>query len=389
MRRILHVDMDAFFAAVEVRENPDLAGKPLIVGGRDALHGVVTTASYEARRYGVHSAMPMEEARRRCPEGIFVPARHGLYSETSARIMAIFRRYTPLVEPLSIDEAFLDVTGSRLLFGAATEIAVSIQETLEEEEGLSASIGVSYNKFLAKLASDMEKPHGLTVIRPEDLESRVWPLPVERMMGVGRRSLPALRRLGIRTIGALAHERPERLRPIFGKNAEDIIARAQGRDDRPVQTERLPKSFGREATFFESRQKSQALLRQLMDQTEDVAHRLRKAGMVGEVVTLKWRTSDFKTHTRQRQLSEPTASFEPLWQAVVALYETLPAQATLRLVGMSVAKLRFAEERQLSLFEAPPDTALDEALDAINEKFGPGTLRRAFQIERSHRDGDA
>lgn len=387
-RRILHVDMDAFFAAVEIRENPALRDLPVIVGGRDLMHGVVTTASYKARVYGVRSAMSLEEARRRCPQGIYLPARHHLYRTISHDIMCLLMEYTPQVEKISIDEAFLDITNSQKLFGDAISMAGMIQGRVLKEFGLSCSIGISYNKFLAKLASDMKKPYGLTAIGYEDLAEKVWPLSIERMMGIGHRSAAQLKRLGIYTIGDLAQQSPQRLSHIFGKNTLKVIHRAQGHDPREVVSERLAKSFGKEMTFYQPQTKSSQMLRQLMNLTEEAVWRMRQANLVGAVVVLKWKTVALKTHTRQMTLSNLSNSFQDIWSAVVELYQVLPDDLPLRLVGMYITRLHSAQLRQQTLFDHGPNThtVLDDTLDAINQRFGYGTMKRAFQIERDDID---
>ena len=248
-RAIMHIDMDAFFAAVEQRDNPELKGKPVIVGGSVESRGVVSTASYEARTYGVHSAMPMTEAHRLCPNGIYLPVDMQKYRRVSRQIMDIFHRFTPEVEAISLDEAFLDLTESLRLFGSAEEIGRKIKQLIREELQLTASVGLSYNKFLAKLASDMDKPDGFYQIRPEDLQEKVWVLPVRRMMGVGPKTAQMLEKMGVTTIGQLAGMNAGLLEHILGKQGLVMHEVANGIDNRPVEPVRESKSVGRETTF--------------------------------------------------------------------------------------------------------------------------------------------
>ena len=300
---ILHCDMDAFYASVEERERPELVGKPVIVGGSPEKRGVVSAANYVARKYCVHSAMPAATARWLCPQGIFLPPRISYYAEISRQIREIFERFTPLVEPLSLDEAFLDVTGSEKLFGSAAEIGQKIKLTVREEIGLVVSVGVAPNKFLAKIASDLNKPDGFLVV--EKVQEFLDPLPVERLWGVGKQSSKVFERLGIRTIGQLRQWPVETLVSRFGSQGKHLWQLAHGIDDRPVVPEREAKSISHETTFEHDVDDQDVLRAWLADLTEQVGWRLRRHGLRGRTVRLKVRFADFSTITRSQTLSEP------------------------------------------------------------------------------------
>ncbi|MCZ6794380.1 MAG: DNA polymerase IV, partial [Planctomycetota bacterium] len=314
-RRILHLDMDAFFAAVEVLDNPELRGKPVIVGGTPQGRGVVSTASYEARRYGVHSAMPAAQAVKLCPAGIFLRPRLGRYAAVSREVFHLLAAYTPLVEPVSIDEAFLDVTGCRPLRGAsrssgAVAIARELQERVEEVTGgLTCSVGVAWNKFLAKLASDLEKPRGLVVVPEEGVEEFLGPLPVSRLWGVGPRTAERLGRLGLRRVKDLQAVPAGDLERILGKELGRHVARlSRGQDERPVEPHGDPRSISMEQTYgeFLPADDVERLEAELFRMSDGVASRLRKSGLRGRVVTLKVRDERFATRTRSRTLPSPT-----------------------------------------------------------------------------------
>lgn len=395
MRTILHVDMDAFFAATEQRDHPEWRGKPVIVGGRVEDRGVVATASYEARTYGVHSAMPMVEAKRRCPEGIFVTSTMASYQFESKRIMAIFQTYTPQVEAISIDEAFLDVTHSRLLYGDGIQIARSIQSDIHDETGLSASIGVSYNKFLAKLASDMDKPHGLSILRQADVQKRVWPMPVARMLGVGKQAEKQLKQHHIYTIGDLAQADAYLLEKILGKHAHPMRERANGIDDRQVETETEAKSIGRETTFSQDIADHYALETVLMQLTDDVCRRLRAHRMKGRTVTIKWRLADFSTFTRAVTLDHYDVAFDVIWGTAKTLFRKHHHNQPLRLIGITVSHLMPEDavfEQPLLFDDAPTNQKdIDAVLDRINEKVGFQAVGRARILsfeEEKHETGE-
>ena len=310
---ILHVDMDAFYASVEEREQPGLRGRPLVVGGRPEARGVVAAANYAARKFGVHSAMPSATALRLCPQLLIIPPRGGLYAEVSAQIRAVFERYTPIVEPLSLDEAFLDPAGSERLHGDAEQIGHSIKATIRAELGLVASVGVAPNKFLAKLASGADKPDGFTVIHPGHARAFLDDLPVERIWGVGKAAKARLNRAGIRTVRQLRQSSPAWLKTEFGQNGERLWHLAHGRDERKVTPDGEVKSISQETTFASDVTALEVLQATALDLTEGVCYRLRRAGLTGKTVTLKIRFEDFSTITRARSLGEPSNATDEVW----------------------------------------------------------------------------
>ena len=382
-RQIIHLDMDAFYPAVEVLDNPELKGKPVIVGG-SRNRGVVSSASYEARKFGVHSAQPMATAMRLCPHGIYLPVRMSRYQEVSDQIFEIFRRFTPLVEGLSIDEAFLDVTGSVRLFGKPEDIARRIKETVFKETGLTVSAGVAPSKFVAKIASDMQKPDGLTVVQPDHVREFLDPLPVRRMWGVGKVTQEALERLGIHTFKDLRQMSVEILEKHFGKHGINMQLLAMGIDEREVVPEHDAKSIGHEETFETDIIDLGLAKKELLSQAHRVAHRMRQEQVKGETVTLKVKYSDFTLITRSRMLPEATDDASVIYSTACALLEkTAVGKRPVRLLGISISNLSTHPESQLSLFlgdkEPLKKSKLNTALDSIQEKFGdkglrPGTL---------------
>ncbi|MDQ2965300.1 MAG: DNA polymerase IV, partial [Chloroflexota bacterium] len=313
-RTILHVDLDAFFAAVEQRDRPELRGKPVIVGGGGPNdRGVVSAASYEARRFGVHSAMPLRQAGRLCPDGVFLPVDGAKYQSASRDVMAVLRRFTPLVEPISIDEAFLDVTGSRKLFGDGETVGRRIKEAVRDEVRLTISVGVASTKLVAKIASDLRKPDGLVVVPPGDEAAFLAPLPISRLWGVGEQTAAALRDYGVRTIGELAALDPEILTRRFGKHGASLAARARGEDTDPVSDRAEAKSIGHEHTFDVDTADRETIERTLLAMAEGVAGRLRASGVKAGTITVKIRDSTFHTITRQRTLPAPTDLTDPIW----------------------------------------------------------------------------
>jgi len=391
---ILHCDMDAFYASVEERDRPELAGHPVIVGGTPERRGVVSAANYAARRYGVHSAMPAATARRLCPHGVFLAPRIDRYAEVSRRIRDVFERFTPLVEPLSLDEAFLDVTGSERLFGPAPEIGRQIKQAVREETGLVVSVGVAPNKFLAKIASDLEKPDGFVVVEPGRVAKFLDPLPVERLWGVGKQASRVFQRLGIRTIGQLRQRPIETLKSRFGAQGEHLWQLAHGIDDRRVVPEREAKSISHETTFERDVGDLEVLRAWLVDLVEQVGWRLRRYGLRGRTVHLKVRFADFATITRSHTLPEPTDVTHELWQAADALLcHRLPAgHLPVRLLGMGVGGLDDTGSVQGILFdrdERKKQEGLDAAADRIRERFGSSALRRAASLPSRKMPGDA
>lgn len=391
---IIHVDMDAFFASIEQRDNPALQGKPVIVGGSKEGRGVVSTASYEARKFGVHSAMPMAEAVRRCPDGIYLPVDMKKYRAVSRQIMDIFQRFTPEVEAISVDEAFLDVTGSQRLFGLAEQIGWQIKEIIGRELHLTASVGLSYNKFLAKLASDLEKPDGFCQIGPEELQQKVWPLSIRRMMGVGQKTAQLLEQMGVTTIGKLAVMDAGLLEHVLGKQGPLIHQLANGMDQRPVEPVRESKSVGRETTFPQDIDDGYTLETILFTLTDDVCHTLRSNGLKGKTVSIKLRYPDFRSISRAMTLERYTASFEPVFQAVRALmaqhYQTGTA---VRLIGVTVSNLKQEAQivEQQELFGNGADDKyqqLNRVMDQINGKYGGDTVRRARKLTGWDKNGE-
>ena len=383
---ILHVDQDAFYASVEERDRPELVGKPVIVGGAAEKRGVVSAANYVARRYGVHSAMPSATAHRLCPHGIYLPPRIGYYAEISRQIRDIFEQFTPLVEPLSLDEAFLDVTGTEHLFGSAVEIARQIKQTIREEVRLVASVGVAPNKFLAKIASDLKKPDALVVVEADKVQEFLDPLPVERLWGVGKQSSKVFQRLGIRTICQLRQCPPDMLQARFGSSGEHLWELARGRDDRPVVPEREAKSISNETTFERDIADMDVLRAWLVDLVEQVGWRLRRHSLRGRTLHLKVRFADFSTITRSLTLPEPTNVTDELRRAAdEMLCQRLPAgHLPVRLVGMGVSGMDDTGQVQGLLFdgeERERQSQVDSVADQIKARFGTGAIRRGSGLD--------
>ncbi len=382
VRTILHVDLDAFFAAVEQRDHPELRGKPVIVGGGGPdQRGVVSTASYEARKFGVHSAMPLRTAGRLCPHGIFLPVDGRKYQQVSREVMAILRRYTPQVQPISIDEAFLDVTGSRQLFGDGPEIARSIKDAVVDEVGLTISVGVATTKLVAKVASDLRKPDGLVVVPPGEEAAFLAPLPISRLWGVGEKTATALREFGVVTIGDLAALPPEGLEGRFGKVGTYLAARARGVDADPVAAGDPAKSVGHEHTFDVDTSSREVIERTLLGMADGVAWRLRAAGLKAATITLKLRDSSFRTITRQTTLEVPTDLTDPIYDAVIGLVRRELHGQRVRLVGVTASNFR--EREQIAMFGEgdPRRQATAEALDTIRRKYGSKAVTRARLVK--------
>lgn len=375
-RYIMHVDMDAFFASVEQLDHPEYRGKPVIVGGLSG-RGVVSTCSYEARKFGVHSAMPMATAHRLCPQAIYVQGRYGRYQEVSREIRKIFQEFSPLVEPLSIDEAFLDLTGMEALAGDVYALGPKIKQAIRERTGLTASVGLAPNKFLAKLASDLRKPDGMVIIRPEEAAATIAPLPVGRIFGLGQRSVAALEKMGIRTIGQLAACDPRLLRPLLGKNAEEIRNRAQGLDSRPVVPDEQRKSLGKENTFPVDLVGMETSLGALWDLCQQVGCRLRCAGLSGCTVTLKVKTGTFQLLTRSRTVEDPLSQDEELMEQIRLLARQLSWSQPVRLLGVSVSHLVPAGSQSLALDDERRQKR-NRTLDALKQRFGEDIIRKGW-----------
>jgi len=380
-RQIIHVDMDAFYASVEIRERPELAERPVIVGGRAEERGVVAAANYIARRYGVHSAMPTATALRLCPQAVVLPPRHNLYAQVSEQLHAIFQRYTPQIEPLALDEAFLDVTGSVKLFGPAPQIARAIKEAIWDELHLVASVGVGPNKYIAKLASDVDKPDGFVVVTEDQVAEFLAPLPVSRIWGVGKVAAVTFEKLGIRTIAQLRHYSPQLLRQHFGSSGEHFLQLAYGIDERPVVSEHEAKSISNETTFAVDISDIAILRDCLHALTEQVAYRLRAHELKGRTVQIKVRFADFTTLTRAQSLPVVTDITAEIWQAVQTLFsQRLPRPLPpVRLLGVGVSKFGEEEAVQQDLFATPErgqQRKIDTVLDEMHRRFGKSALRR-------------
>ena len=383
-RPIIHLDMDAFYPAVEALDNPELKGKPVIVGG-PSKRGVVSSASYEARKFGVHSAQPIATAMRLCPHGIFLPVRMKRYKEVSKQVFEIFRRFTPLVEPLSIDEAFLDVTGSTHLFGDPVEIAKKIKQTIVKETGLTVSAGVAPSKFVAKIASDMEKPDGLTVVRSHRVREFLDPLPIKKMWGVGKATQEALGRLDVQTFKDLSRLPVKLLERRFGRHGLKMHLLSMGIDERAVVPDQDVKSIGHEETFSHDISDIGPARKELLSLADKVARRMRQKKTIGRTLTLKVKYDDFVQITRSTTLPEPTDDGPEIYSIACSLLEkTDVGKRPVRLLGISLSKLSFSgSENQLSLFDQKESSQkrknLNIALDSVHEKhgdniIGPGTL---------------
>lgn len=389
---ILHVDMDAFYASVEQRDRPELRGKPVVVGGSPLGRGVVSAASYEARKYGIHSAMPMRRAVQLCPGAIVVKTRMQIYVQVSKQIRAIFARYTPEVEPLSLDEAFLDVSACQQLFGSAQHIGRAIKEEIWQELQLVASVGVAPNKFLAKLASDLEKPDGFTCIEPEQVLQKLAPLPVSRLWGVGKVTEQRLISAGICKFGHLQALTQEQATLLLGNIGIHLWKLSQGIDDRKVVPDREAKTISHETTFSRDVQDANVLQARLLELTEQVGMRLRSRNLQGRTVHIKLRYSDFHTITRSHSLDSPSSATEVFWRAAAQLLQAEFDKRALvvRLIGVGVSNLETRREQQLMLFDEEGNLAdlrqtqtarIDSATDEIRKLFGREALQRASSLK--------
>jgi DNA polymerase-4 len=385
---ILHVDMDAFYASVEIRDRPELAGLPVIVAGGS--RGVVLSASYPARELGAHSAMPVTRARRLCPQAVFVPPRHGVYAAVSREIMAVFREVTPEVEPLSLDEAFLDVAGAVRRLGPPAAIAALIRATIREQQGLTCSVGVATYKFIAKLASTRCKPDGLCLVPRDQVLEFLHPLPVAALWGVGEQTGQVLARLGLRTVGDIAHTPLATLQRELGAAAGAHLASlAWGRDERRVVSSAPDKSIGAEETFPTDVDDPEVIRRELLRLSGRTARGLRASGSLARTVVIKIRLANFTTITRSRTLPEPTDVARKIYATACALYAAsgLDSRARLRLVGVRGAGLIPAAHAasQLAFGERPAAWRdAEKAVDRIAGRFGPDSVRPAALV---HPDG--
>lgn len=380
-RRIIHVDMDEFFAAVEKLDRPELRGKPLLIGGDPKGRGVVSTASYEARPYGCRSAMPMATAMRLCPHAIVLPVRYDRYNQLSGRIFEILEQFSPLVEPLSIDEAFLDVTGCQRLLGPAEQIAADIKRRIRDEAQLTASVGVAPNKFLAKLASDLKKPDGLVVITEENVHAVLDPLPASKIWGVGPAGAKELEKLNVRTIGQIRRLTEKFMAERFGEWGVHCHRLANGLDDRLVTPDNQAKSIGQEETFPQDVADADELRAVLLEHVQEVARRLRRQGLSARTVTLKFRYGDFTTLTRAKTMLESTDVTEEFWRTAREIFDAWATRdfRPLRLLGMTASGLAAQAGRQLGLFQderQKKQERLDEATDSIATRFGRKAISR-------------
>jgi DNA polymerase IV len=394
VRCILHADMDAFFASIEIRDQPSLAAKPVVVGG-SSNRGVVSAASYEARRFGIHSAMPIYRARELCPTAIFLPVDMPRYVRESQAILAIFEDFTPLVEPLSLDEAFLDITGSLGLYGPPRALGEELKRRVHEATGLRVSVGIGPNKLVAKIAGKVGKPDGLVVVEPGEVEGFLSPMRVGQLWGVGPVAQQALLSAGIETVKQLAEADAARLAPVFAGRASEYLALARGQDDRPVSSDRQPRSYGEECTFEEDTRDGGVIRATLYAHAEAVGRRLRRDGREGQTVVLKVKLGRAEGHTLGRSgspsgapchplltrsvtLAESTADGPSIGQAAVRLWEELGLGEVVRLVGVTVRALRPASAEQLSLFDGGGDRKrrLGRTLVEIESRFGRGAVVR-------------
>jgi DNA polymerase IV len=381
-RHILHVDMDAFFASVEQLDEPQLRGKPVLVGGKPKERGVVAAASYEARQFGCRSAMPMAAALRRCPEAMVVTPRGKRYAEVSAQIFGILEQFTPLIEPLSIDEAFLDVTGSTGLFGTPQQIAQQIRQRVRTEAQLTTSVGVASNKFIAKLASDLDKPDGLVVVPDDGVQAFLDPLPISQLWGVGKATLPRFEKLGIRTFGDARQLSETEFRRSFDEAGGQFFRLVRGIDNREVVPDREAKSISHEVTFPVDLDDCEHLKGVLLGQTVQVARRLRRHDLLARTVTLKVRTGDFKTITRRRTFDVATDETNAIWKTVAVLFDAWIRQRStaVRLIGVGVSQFSTGSGQQLSLFgheESARHRQIDKVMDEIRDRFDEGAIWRA------------
>jgi DNA polymerase IV len=383
IRTIFHIDMDAFFASIEQRDNPAYRGRPLIVGAKPGTRGVVSAASYEARKAGVRSAMPISEAVRRCPDGIFVRPRMEAYERASGEVMRILRNFSPVVEQVSIDEAFCDMTGTLRLLGMPLQAAKNMAAKIHKELAITASIGIAPNKFLAKIASDMNKPSGITLAPFDEKEIVGWlaPLPVMRIWGIGKKTDEVLKKIGVFTVGDLQKLKLEYLVERFGRQGEELYALCRGIDDRPVEEGGAAKSISREHTFNRDSPDREAWKSTLFSLAQDVARRARSEGVKGSTVVLAYRCADFSRHTKRRPLVCPTNAAKFIYEGALGLLDGVREKA-LRLIGLGITGLD--NDEQTDLFAGQGAAAslekAEAALDAITEKFGDKVIGKGREM---------
>ncbi len=391
-RYVVHVDMDAFFAAVEQLDHPQYRGKPVVVGadpqgGRG--RGVVATASYEARQFGIHSAMPISKAYRLCPQAIFVRGRHERYREVSQNVMKILRQFTRVIQQISIDEAFLDVTDTVRDYSHPLELGKAIKHAIRQGVGLTASLGIAANKFVAKIASDLEKPDGLTFCPPGQEKAFLAPLPIRRLWGVGEKTAQKLHRLGFQTIADIAETQPKQLVEMLGSWGLHLWKLANGIDNRPVGERGLRKSISEETTFHQDVEDAEVVEVTLFRIADRLSRNMRRKGLKGRTITLKIRFEDFETHTRSQTLSDYVNDAESLRTIAVQLFRReRRRQKKVRLVGIGVSNLNTLGGEQLNLFSGTgllPGERLESLLDDLKEKFGDDLIDRATFLRKPHR----
>ena len=387
-RIILHIDMDAFFAAIEQLDHPEFRGKPVVVGADPrggAGRGVVSTCSYEARQYGIHSAMPISQAYKRCPHAVYLFPRGKRYAEMSRRIMHLLEGYSPDIEQISIDEAFLDISSTWKIYGAPEKLASDIKRRLYEETQLTASIGIAPSKFVAKIASDLKKPDGLVIVQPHQVKEFLHPLEISRLWGVGKKTLPRLQQLGIHTIGDLADFSQEELVRRFGKAGLHYHRLANGIDDRSVEGWSAAKSISKEVTFDRDQADDEVVIGTLRYLCNELAREMRRKRYRGRTVTLKIRLEGFETFTRSRTVDAFIDHFDDLYKTINSLYALFDRRnAKVRLVGVGVSNLQRGES-QLELFTDEPSSAkVDDVMDKVREKFGEKAITRASLLDNQH-----
>lgn len=387
-RIIMHVDMDAFFAAIEQADFPEYRGKPVIVGadpqgGRG--RGVVSTASYEARKFGIHSALPISQAYYRCPNGIFVRPRGKRYSEMSQKIMQIFQDFTPVIEPISIDEAFFDISGCLRLFGSSHQIALKLKQKILAETKLTASVGIAPNKFIAKIASDLEKPDGLVTVKAGEEKTFLKPLPISKMWGIGKKTEPLFHRMDIYTIGQIAETPPDKLVSIFGKPGLSYWQLANGVDNRPVQGHNAAKSVSHEVTFMEDTNDLARLEGILFQIAENLGRTLRKKKLKAKTVNLRIRLADFQTFTRSKSTLHHQNSSVEIRKIALNLLKQFNFQGQkVRLIGLGVSNFNVGPGEQMSFLNTQnevKDQRIDQVIDLIEDRFGKGTIRKASLLQ--------
>ncbi len=387
---ILHIDMDCFYAAVEMRDNPAIAGKPVIIGALPGSRGVISACNYEARKFGLHSAMPIANAVKLCPKGVYLQGDMAKYGHESEKVMEILRSYTDSVEQVSIDEAYMDVADLNMLFGPPEKIAVSIKARIRKELKLTASVGGAPVRFVAKIASDLKKPDGLLIVKGDEVLELLAPLPISKIPGLGSKSCEKLYKIGVKTIESLRSLPIERLVSLFGNiGAVELKELSQGQGDSFIETEREAKSISREYTFQRDTSDLDKLRRSLLYLTDDVSRKLRRHGLKAKTVQLTWRTTDFTRHSRQHSLSERSSVSDILFHEVETLFNKYISRSTfVRLIGMGVSNLSEEVcEEQLSFLSTNNQRndklkRIDSARDTISDKFGSDKIKRAINIRK-------